>query len=243
MGKAVPSPGNYQQAAQQQAQASQNNVNQQTWNNRPDIIGNTQSQQWTQGPDGRWTLRQGYGQSEGLANMLRGQAYDLMSGPMDDGTTARNQTIDSAYKAAEARLNPMWAQREQLRDSTLANQGIDPASAAAQQARREFSNSRNDAYNGALAAAIREGNASGSDVFRNNLAARNNPLQQLLALAGLQGPQFNTAGVGQTPDLLAALMGQDNANMKQWQLQQQQMTDAIGAGAQLLGAAGKLFAL
>jgi hypothetical protein len=239
MGKAAPSPSNYTGAANQQAAASQTNTNQQTAANRPNVQGNTQSQQWTQGPDGQWTLSQGYGQAQGLANQLQGQAQANYGMPMDDGTNARQQTIDSSYGQAEKRLNPQWEQRQQLADSTLANQGIDPNSAAAQSARREFSNQRNDAYGGAMANAIHEGNQAGSDVFRNNMAARNNPMQQLLALAGLSGPQYNQAGRADSPDILAATMGQDSANLRSWQAQQQATADAIGAGGQLLGGVAK----
>jgi hypothetical protein len=239
MGKATPSPSNYTGAANQQAAASQQNTNQQTAANRPNVNGNTQSQQWTQGSDGQWTLNQGYGQSQGLADTLRNQAQSAYGSPMDDGSTARQQTIDSAYGQAQKRLDPQWEQRGQLADSTLANQGIDPNSAAAQGARREFSNSRNDAYGSAMSGAIREGNAAGSEVFRNNLMARNNPLQQLLALSGLSGPSYNTAGKADSPDILAATMGQDSANLRAWQAQQQATADAIGAGGQLLGGIAK----
>lgn len=243
MGKAAPTPGNYTKAAQAQSEASQGAVNQQTQTNRPNIIGNTQSQQWAQAPDGTWTLTQGYGQAQGLADTLQKQAMDAYGRPLDDGSAAREQTIDSAYRAATSRLDPQWAQRQQLADSTLANQGIDPLSVAGRSARQEFSNNRNDAYSSAMAAAIREGNAAGNDVFRNNLAARNNPLQQLLALAGMQGPSFNAAGVAQSPELLAAMMGQDSANLKQWEAMQKQTTDAIGAAGSLAGSLGKLFFL
>lgn len=242
MGKAAPTPSNYTGAAQAQANASQGNVNAQTAANRPNINGTTSSQQWTQDANGNWTLTQGYGGASGIASQLQGQAGDALNQPLDNGSAARQQTIDSAYSQATSRLDPQWAQRQQIADSTLANQGIDPNSAAAQAARREFSQQRNDAYGGAMANAVREGNAAGGEVFRNNLAARNNPLQQLLALAGMQGPQFNAAGVAQSPDLLAASMGQDAANLRSWSAQQQATADAIGAGMQGLGSIAKLFA-
>lgn len=242
MGKAAPTPGNYTGTAQQQANASQAAVNQQTQANRANVAGNTSSQQWTQDANGNWTLTQGYGAAQPIASTLQQQTQDALGQPLDNGSAARQQTIDSAYSQATSRLNPQWAQRQQLADSTLANQGIDPNSAAAQAARREFSQQRNDAYGGAMASAVREGNAAGSDVFRNNLAARNNPLQQLLALAGMQGPSYNLAGQAQTPDLLAASMGQDAANLRTWQAQQQATADAVGAGMQGLGSLAKLFA-
>lgn len=243
MGKAAPTPSNYSSIANQQAGASQSAVNQQTQANRANVNGGTNSQQWVQGPDGKWTLNQGYGSAQGIADSLQQQALDANGQPLDNGSAARQQTIDAAYGDATARLDPQWAQQEQLMQSNLANQGIDPNSAAAQAARREFTQGRNDAYRGAMSSAIREGNASGSDVFRNNLAARNSPLQQLLALAGVGGPSYNTAGQAETPQLLAAGMAQDAAAQRQWEAQQKQITDAIAAGGQLLGGIGKsLFA-
>lgn len=242
MGKAAPTPGNYTGTAQSQAQASQNNVNTQTATNRPNVNGNTSSQNWAQGPNGEWSLTQGYGQSQGLADQLKGQAGDAFSQPMDNGGAARQQTIDSAYGQATSRLDPQWAQRQQIADSTLANQGIDPNSTAARSARREFSNNRNDAYSSAMSGAIREGNAAGSQTFRDNMSARNNPLQQLLQLAGMGGPQFNQAGQAETPQLLAAQMAQDSAARQAWEAQQRATADAISGGAQLLGGVGKMFA-
>lgn len=242
MGKAAPAPSNYTGAANAQSGASQSNVNAQTNANRANVNGGTNSQQWTQGADGKWTLNQGYGGAQGIADSLTGQAQQANATPMDDGSQAREQTINSAYGQAQRRLDPQWEQRQQLADSTLANQGIDPNSAAAQGAHREFSNQRNDAYGSAMSGAIHEGNQAGSDVFRNNLMARNNPLQQLLSLAGIGGPQYNQAGQAETPQLLAATMGQDAAAQRQWEAQQKQYTDAISAGGQLLGGVGKMFA-
>lgn len=240
MGKAAPSPSNYTGAANQQAAASQANVNQQTQANRPDVQGATQSQQWTQGPDGRWTLTQGYGAAQPLADTLQQQSLDALGQPLDNGTAARNQTIDESYRAATSRLDPEWQQREQLAGSELANMGIDPNSAAAQARRRELSNARTDAYSQAHAAAVREGNAAGSDVFRNNLAARNNPLAQLLALANSsRAPNFNSAGVAQSPELLSAAIGQDADAMRRWQLEIQQASDMVNAGGQLAGTVAK----
>lgn len=242
MGKSAPAPGNYTGIANQQAGASRTAVNQQTQANRANVNGRSSSQQWTQGDNGQWTLNEGYGANQGIADSLQRQATDAFGKPLDDGTAARDQTIDSAYKASASRLDPQWAQRQQLADSTLANQGIDPNSAAGQAARREFSTNRNDAYSSAMAGAVREGNAAGGDVFRNNMAARNNPLQQLLALAGMGGPSYNTAGQAETPQLLAARMAQDSEARQRWEAEQRQITDAIAAGGQLLGGVGKMFA-
>lgn len=243
MGKSAPGAADYVGAANQQAAASQANTDKQTQANRANVNSGFNNQQWTQGPDGQWTLTQGFGANQGLADRLSGAALGAAGQPIGNGDQARQQTIDSAYAEAKKRLDPQWAQAEQLHQSQLANQGVDPNSAAARANDLEFAHGRSDAYGGALANAIREGNASGHQVFADNLAAHNNPLQQLLGLAGAnQGPQYNQAGKADSPDILAAQMGQDSMSLKQWQANQQALTDAIGAGGQLLGGIGKMFA-
>ena len=236
MGKSAPAPGNYTGAAQQTADASKANVNQQTQQNRANTSGPLGTQTWTTGPDGRPQLTQGYSQGiQGTANELQGAAQNAWATPLDNGTDARNQTINSAYNYATSRLDPQWRQQEQLSASSLANQGLDPNSAAARAANLQQSQAKNEAYGGAMNGAIQAGNAAGSQVFQNNMAARNAPLQQLLGLAGGAGqtPQYNAAGQAQAPDMLAATMGQDAANMRNWQAQQQ-------ANAQLINGLGSL---
>jgi len=102
------------------------------------------------------------------------------------------------------------------------------------------SQAKNDAYNQAMTGAVREGNAAQGQTFAQNQAARNTPLQQLLALGGLasQNPAYNTAGLGETPQLLAALMGQNSANLGAWQATNQANADAVNGATQLIGAAG-----
>jgi hypothetical protein len=242
VGKQAPTPGDFTGAANQQAQASQGNVQAQTQANRPNISGVGTSQQWTQGPDGQWQLAQGYGQNQGLATQLQGQAQDALSTPLDNGTAARDQAISSAYGASTSRLDPQWAQQEQLTDSGLANAGLDPGSAAYRAAKLAQSQSKNDAYNQAMASAVHEGNTAQAQTFAENMAARNTPLQQLLQLGQLAGqnPTYNTAGIGETPQLLAALMGQNSANLGAWNATNQANADAVNGATQLIGSVGGL---
>lgn len=243
MGKEAPAPSNYTGAANKQAAASAANTDKQTTANRANVNGTFGSQHWSQGPNGEWTLDQDMGANQGLADLLGKQALDAAGQPIGNGADARQQTIDSSYAEAKKRLDPQWAQADQLHQSQLANQGIDPTSAAARSSDLEFAHGRSDAYGSAMANAIREGNASGHQVFADNMAAHNNPLQQLLGLAGAsRDPQYNQAGRSDTPDTLAATMGQDSAAFQRWQAQQQQITDAISAAGQLAGGIGKMFA-
>lgn len=235
MGKSVPAPSNYTGAAEQTAGSSANVVNAQTQQNRPNINSGVTSQQWTTGPDGTPTLTQGYGAAEGIAGNLRQQAEANSAAPT--GEAARQGAIDQTYGRLTQRLDPQWARNGELEDSKLANMGIDPNSAAAHASRMDFANARNDAYSGARQQALDAGHTA----FQDNMQASNNPLQQLLALSGVSGPQYNTAGQSQATDYFGASRAQDSAAMQQWQAQQKQISDLINGIGQIGGVAAKAF--
>jgi hypothetical protein len=98
----------------------------------------------------------------------------------------------------------------------LANQGLSPDSAAGQAAMRNLQGSQGRQALGAMAQAISEGNRAGSDVFRNNMAARQQAISEALRArqmpwdemnmaSGLLGmPSFSQAGRGTAPDLMGA---------------------------------------
>jgi hypothetical protein len=111
---------------------------------------------------------------------------------------------------------------------------------------------RNDAYTSAMANAIQQGTSAGDSVFRNNMAGRQQgmqelltqyqmPLQQLLGLQGLTGQQnVAQAGMGLAPSLLQAGGMQYSADMQRYQNRQQSIADIIGAGTQLAGTGAML---
>jgi hypothetical protein len=128
---------------------------------------------WTHGPStsGHWSANDGGGfpggnsdrhwitdpgpmtQTVGLnpqldqANQsMMGQLGSSWATPLDNGQQARQHAENALYQQGASRLDPMWQQREQQFNSNLTNQGIDPNSAAGQQAAGSFGRDRNDAY-------------------------------------------------------------------------------------------------
>lgn len=142
------------------------------------------SSQWTQGPNGQWN------QTVGLSGGLQQGADNLMQqignqGPIGTGDDARNQAITAAYDQAASRLDPQWSQRGESLKADLANQGLPAGSEAWGAEMGNFGRDRNDAYSSAMANAIGQGTAAGHVAFADNLAAANNPFQQLGMLQGL----------------------------------------------------------
>jgi hypothetical protein len=257
----APLPPDYMGLAQQQAAAQQALLAQQTQANRPNQSTPWATSSWNQGPDGQWSQQLGFaGPLGGAAASLQQQAAQAMGTPfslsglgaLGTGDSARQQAIDSAYNQATSRLNPEWSQREEQLRTRLANQGLQEGSAAYNREMDRLSQGRNDAYGGAMANAIAQGTAAGSAVFNQNLASRQQALSELLRQRGqplaelqsMQGlltmPGFNSAGLGQAPNLLAAGGMQGAADFARWQQQQQQIADLIGGGTQLLGTAATL---
>lgn len=233
MGKSAPAPGDYEGAAQKASNST-----------RPDVNNPFSSTQWSVGPDGKPTVTQG------LSSQVQG-AFDSMKpfdlgafGPAQNGSQAREETINSAWQAARSRLDPMFAQRNEANDVKLANQGLAPTSAAARNARRDAAFAQNDAYNQAMAGAVNQGNQAADSVFRNNMMSRQQDIANALRTRGLpledmkmlQG-FINPLNYGQGADFLGALSAGDQARMQQWQ--QTNAANADFAGG-LLGGLGSL---
>ena len=116
-------------------------------------------------------------------------------GPLDTGADARDRSINATYGQFASRLDPQYQQREIQLRSQLAAQGLDPGSEAYGNEMGVFNRGRNDAYQSAQNAAVREGLNAQNVAFGQSLAAQNAPYQQLASLHGLtsglsgQGPQ------------------------------------------------------
>lgn len=240
MGKVAPSPENYKGAAQ----ASSNST-------RPDVNNPFSSTQWSVGPDGKPVVTQGLSsQVQGAFNSM--QPFDFgQFGKMQDGSAAREQAINAAYTDSQRMLDPRFRQAEDQQRTQLANQGIDPNSAAARASRAEMAGQRNSAYGGAMANAIQQGTAASDSVFRNNMMARQQAISEALRqrgmpledLKGLQG-FMSPLNYGQGADFLGAAGMQDNAAMRKWQAEMQANSDlAGGIFGGLTGLAGGLFGL
>lgn len=228
----------YQLAAEGQSDASQGLVNQQTWANRPNQNTDYGSTNWSQDAKGNWTQNTSLNGALGAANQgLQAQAAANAGHPMDNGTGARNQAITGAYNQATSRLDPQWGQRQEQLQSQLVNQGLDPSSAAAQQANAEFGRDRNDAYSSAMSGAIGQGTAAQQATFNENMQAQMAPYQQMSALHGLQQmPTFGAANLAQTPQYLQGAEAYNNYSQAANAQSNQQGAD-IASGAATIGGA------
>jgi hypothetical protein len=245
--KSAPPPPDFQGIAQQQSQA-----------NRPNISTPFGQQTWTTGPDGKPQMQTGFSGGLGAAaDGLQAQAAGMASpmdwsqfGPLDDGSAAREQAINSAYTQATSRLDPQWQQRESQMRTQLANQGLDPNSEAARGANMQMGQQRNDAYTGAMASAIQQGTAAQAATFGQNMAARQQAIAEALRKRGqpiseLQQMQglLSMPGYNQDNSSLAAAGMQANYGLQSAQMQNQMWGDIIGAGGQLAASAPALFGL
>lgn len=145
--------------------------------------------------------------SAGMGNLASGylpQVQQQYSQPMDSQSV--QDVSDRAYGAITSRLDPQWEARDTQNETKLINQGLRPGGEAYDNARREFSNSRNDAYQQANLAAIQ----TMPQTYQLESSIYNQPLNTLNAIrsgAQIQNPQF-----GQTPgaNYLGAAQGQGN---------------------------------
>lgn len=167
------------------------------------------------------------------ANDAMGQQFaNAWANPLDNGAGARQHAEDAIYQRASSRLDPMWGSREHDMQTQLANQGIDPSSAAYAKASDNFGRSRNDAYGSALMDAIMGGGQEASRQQQMDLTSRMAPLQGMSGLRNLSGMPGAPAGANYLG--AAGMQGQygmDAANMNRdfWK-------DMIGGGIKLAGA-------
>lgn len=259
MGSGAPPPPNYLDAANRQSQASQQAVNQQTMANRPNQSSPFATSTWTQGPNGQWQQSTQFtGALGGLNDSLQQQAAQAMGQPfslsglpeLTSGEAAREQAINSAYGSATSRLDPAFQAREEQTRTRLMQQGLQPGSAAFDEAMSSLGRERTDAYNQALSSAIGQGTQAGQALFGQSMAARQNALAEALrqrgqafgelqGLQGLTGQQsFMGAGLAQSPQYLQAAGLQDAADFGRYQLDQQTSAQNLGAILNLIGQAG-----
>lgn len=253
-GKGMPPPPDYRGIVREQGDMSRQLTNEQTMANRPNQSTPFASSTWTQGPGGQWTQQVGLtgplGDAAGRAQL---SAAEMMGQPLDysglqgldTGDAARQQAIDAAYGQASSRLDPRFGRAREGERTRLLNQGLAEGSEAFNRAMGELGMQENDAYNQAMYSAIGQGREAGQAIFNQNLARRqqglaellqqrNRPMQDLQFLQSLTGmPGFSQAGRPETPNLLGAEGMQYGADLQRYQMQQQQMMDAINALMQL----------
>jgi hypothetical protein len=257
MAKSAGPPPDYQGAAAQTQQASQQAIGQQTQANRPNQVTPWGSTQWTQGPNGEWTQKQQLDPGlQGLMDQAKanyGQGMDWSQfGPMETGEAARKAATEASYGQATSRLDPQWQLREQRLKAQLAATGNEnPENAAYQNEMDVFNRGRNDAYNQAQFGSQLAGIGAGQAAFQQGLQGRqqqigeamteyNQPMQGLTSLLGTSGalnmPGFMGAGAWNPGNYLAAagMLGQFNLDSAQ---QQNEFWGDVMGGASKLGSA------
>jgi hypothetical protein len=207
-------------AVQQQYDSGREATQYQTNANRPNIDTPFGSQNWSKDAAGHWHMNTSYAPGmEGSIDSLQGQMANNYAQPFDNGSAARQKSIDATYGQATSRLDPQWGQREEQLQSRLANQGLDPSSEAYGHAMGDFSRERNDAYTSAMNNAVTNGNQAQALTFGENAAARDMPLHELQGMQGfLQMPGYNAAGSWAPVQSVAGDQAAWNANLQRMQV-------------------------
>lgn len=243
MGKDSPSPPSapdYGAAAQQTAKSQMSSqytpYGSQVYSPDPNSPSGFQSN-ISLAPQAQQTLNSQLGLSSGLGNLASSQLAGVnrqYSTPMDISSVP--QIADKAYNAMAARLDPQWAQREEMQKTQLANQGLAPGGEAYTNSMRDFNAARNDAYQQANLGAI----STMPQTYQLAQAAYQQPLNQLNALRS--GAQIQTPQFGATPGAnylgAAQAQGQYAGNIYNQQIAQQNaLTSGLfGLGGALGGA-------
>jgi phage gpG-like protein len=121
--------------------------------------------------------------------------------------------IDNAYSQATRQLDPQWQQQQATFDQQMVNKGIAPGSAAYDQAKTAFDQSKDDAYAQARSQAQQQGLAAQGQAFGQGL--QSSQLSGALAQA-LIGANSQYAGqqLGGNASMMQALLG-GNSNIAQ----------------------------
>lgn len=213
----------------------------QTWNQTGSSsvyipgYGNVQIPNYTQNVTMSPEQKELYDQQVGISGGLLHQAGNNLANPQD--LSSIQDVANRSYQQLTARLDPQWAQNEEMQKSQLANQGLTAGGEAYDNAMRTFNQGKNDAYGQAQLSAIN----TMPQTFQLASAIRDQPLNEMSALSGgsqVSMPQFQPVsypGQMQSPNTLGATQsqGQWDANLYNQQVGQQ---NAFTSG--LFGLAG-----
>lgn len=144
-----------------------------------------------------------------------GLSYGVQGGPIVTSVGAQDinpsvqNAANAAYESETQYLDPQWAQAREQAQSNLANQGLNPNSAAYQNAMQQFGDQENQAYQGALNAAVTAGDAEQNTLYGQQL-------QSGEFANSAQGQAFNQAlGDAQLNNATQQTAGQENAYAQQ----------------------------
>lgn len=163
-------------------------------------------------------------QQNSLSYNMNAQAGDTLN------NLGTGKYQDAVYNQYASRLDPQWQTTQSNLQNQLANQGISQGSAAWNTAMDQMGRSKNDAYSQAQNQSVLTG-----------LQARNQLVNEAMALSGRGAPQTATAPQSsspniQAPDIQGAMQNQYNAQMQQWQQQQNSSNNTMN-GLFSLGSA------
>jgi hypothetical protein len=185
-------------------------------------------QQWSQGPDGKWTSNLGFTGQAGEA--FQGLLGGMNSAAGMDPAAAGQAASDKMYGVLKGRLDPQWQQNQGQFGAKMANSGLEPGTEAFDNASRSFGNQQNDAYSQASGQAIGLGQAEQAQARQNAMQ----PFLQAQSMMGMLGQQGNqgdllkAAGMAQKANDNAADRATAGSNSKKG-----------GAGSMLGGSGGK----
>lgn len=152
-----------------------------------------------------------------------------------DAATANKAVEDKINALGAARLDPRFAREADALNAQLANQGIQPGSAAWKAQMDQFQQGKNDAYNQLYL-------SGNQQAYQQAITDRNQPINEITAL--LSGSQVSNPTFGATPQTTIPTTdtaGIINSNYQQqyqnYQSQMQQQNALLG-GLFGLGAAG-----
>lgn len=159
-------------------------------------------------------LRSQLGDTTGAA---LGNVNSLITGGPFDLSAARGNEISDIQKTF---LDPQWENERKALESRLLNQGVRPGSPQYENQMRQFSQSKDDAYNKMFLDAFQVANTAA-------LTERNLPLTDYATLMGFNQPVGNAAPAANVPtpgvaptDVIGPTYNSFNAANQQYQAQQ-----------------------
>ena len=223
LGKETPPQPDYAGAAEATAAGNLQNLQYQTYANRPNMfLPGGSSIQWTPPTEegGQWTMNMSLSPAEQaameaqqrlgaqrsqLGETLFGRAQsELGAAPnwgglpeMPNANTARDQAINAVYGQAASRLDPQWNQRAEALRSQLLNEGLRPGMEGYDQRMQQFEQGRTDAYDTAMRSAIMSGEQAAAGEFGRGLQGRQQGVAEMLQQRGTTLNEINALLGGQ----------------------------------------------
>lgn len=173
------------------------------------------------------------GATTDASRQLLGNAQERMTRPLDLSYDTNAMRIAELQRKT---LDPMWQQRQNSFDQTMADRGLVPGSQAYTNAARDFGMQRDNAYNNMFLSSWDKSN-------QNAIAEYQSPFNALASLKG--GTQITNApelGLTQTPQQTIQapdFMGMQQSNYKtKSDMYGQMMGGLFGLGGKAMGMLG-----